>query len=594
MSDFLLSSKAVPSGELSAKLSSIGCYEDGSIAEFRGDWGVLAVAPSRYRGFGVVETDTHIALICGGPVICWTDNDYLAHESGNEATRLVLDRWLSKQLDWENDLSGPFLFVCVDKFSGEVATVTDLMLFIPLYYAVKREHFFLGSHVDALADASSQIEDVDSVSVADFVLNSVITYPHTIYRQVFQAAPACEKKWLAGHDSVCSTSQEVVYWRPLEENKYKNIEEAAVALRRGFDRYLDRLTRFGGPIAQFISGGEDSRVLAGALSLRNTSIDAYVFLDEMNREGRIAEKVSRSYALNFIPDYRTGDHYLKILPEASRLIGSGQQYIHAHSLGFSHSHNLERYSAVFGGYLSDSVLKGEFAYRPMALSRIRFLPQFALSGERRTAPLSSSAFPQETLAKLNERRREHFSRVKAIRPNSAHEWFVLWPMTMRTAISNLHANRRLFASYEPFMSNEVVKVAAAVPVVWKLNRRLFWTAFRSYLKPTKYVRHADGRYPYFNWKVNFVVQAPTWLVEQVLKRTRLQRGNQGPWADWFNMGRSTAWVRLSSVFEQRSNKSIESWGLGANLLSDSSLSILQKVNALQLMYLLAPRDSFFR
>lgn len=43
-------------------------------------------------------------------------------------------------------------------------------------------------------------------------------------------------------------------------------------------------------------------------------------------------------------------------------------------------------------------------------------------------------------------------------------WFVLWPASMRTTMPNFHSTRRLFRSYEPFLSHESVKTAACTPI----------------------------------------------------------------------------------------------------------------------------------
>src|SRR5690554_1320750 len=169
--------------------------------------------------------------------------------------------------------------------------------------------------------------------------------------------------------------------------------------------------------------------------------DAYIFLDEMNREGRVAKKVAEAYEAKFKPDYRSKTHYLDMLPEASDLVGSGHQYVHAHTLGFDKKYNFSNYRAVFGGYISDSLLKAQYAYKHKWLKRFSFLPQIAVHGENRTLPVSSDIFCSSVLAEVTSRRTEHFERVRALRPESAQEWFELWPATMRVAIPNLYSNR---------------------------------------------------------------------------------------------------------------------------------------------------------
>jgi hypothetical protein len=85
-----------------------------------------------------------------------------------------------------------------------------------------------------------------------------------------------------------------------------------------------------------------------------------------------------------------------------------------------------------------------------------------------------------------------------------------------------HANRRLFASYEPFFAARVVKVSAACPISWKLNRRLFHKAVQPLFLSTKWVLHTKGRLPYFSsW--NVFAQSAGHLRFTVERRSRQNR-----------------------------------------------------------------------
>src|SRR5699024_12696651 len=100
---------------------------------------------------------------------------------------------------------------------------------------------------------------------------------------------------------------------------------------------------------------------------------------------------------------------------------------------------------------------------------------------------------------------------------SAEEWVELWPSSMNRNIPNIHANRRLFKSYEPFLSNEIVKVSARIPQKWKLNRNLFNMIAKPYLKNSKWVLHGDGWYPYYSYKFNLIIIFITCITRQIVK-----------------------------------------------------------------------------
>jgi hypothetical protein len=580
MSDFIYANTPQEASALTACLHSIYKGEPPEVHEYHGEWGSLAVSRNLYNGLQPLETLQHIFLVIGGPVLYFRDNQFLTGDAPVAGTKAIYERWLSGDMQWDEDLSGPFVVLVVDKVENRVVLVTDLMSFIPVYRYCQDDKLVFGTHVDALAKASGQSSDPDTLSLVDFVLNGVVTYPHTVYKNIFQCPPAT----VATYNS--NVEQEIdTYWLPKETIDYKNIDDAARALREGLQDYVQRTTEGMKEVAQFISAGEDSRALSGLLP-RRLKRDAFTFLDCMNREGKIAHRVAGAYGASFHAGIRSRSYYLDILEEASDLIGSGHQYIHAHTLGFATRYGLEHYPAVFGGYLSDSLLKGAYASKVGGRERFPFVPEFFRPGESRSKPVVNRVFSDETLEGITRRRRDHLRYVQSIRPTTANEWFVLWPVTMRVAIPNLYSNRRLFRSYEPFMANEVVKISAAVPIAWKLNRRLFSKAVRPFLRPSKWLLHADGRLPYFPWWVNAPFQFGIWFSRQVGKRIGLVRGHHGPWGDWSQVTKGVEW-----------RERVERCGAGLaflgssmretevqQLFNGSQLSRAQKNNLMQVLY----------
>ncbi|MGL5633322.1 MAG: hypothetical protein ACRDD3_13270 [Azovibrio sp.] len=539
LSDFIYVSNPREPGQL--KLCIAAIYSDGvpEILEFRGAWGGLAVSKGHYSGFGPLETESHICIVLGGPVLNFCQN---SHE-GSAGTSAVLERWLKGKLNPESDLSGPFTLLIINKAVRQVVCITDLLMFIPVYRCELDDHGALGSHVDALSKACLQTDVIDETSLADFVLNHTVTFPYTIYRNIRQCSPGAIHRFsIDDSDNVWCPDEENHYWLPVEKNNYASIGEASIALRAGVSGYINRLTSSMTCVAHFISAGEDSRAIAGMLP-SGLKRDAYIFLDSVNREGKIAEKVAELYEANFRLYLRDPMHYLRIIPEASRLVGSGSQYKHAHTYGISKVLDLQKYSAVFGGQMSDTLLKCLYGRRHNSKGVFSFLPDFPKSGETRSKKITHPHVPQRVLTEITERRRNHLARVQKIRPDSAHEWFGLWPATMYTALAVFHTNRRLFSSYEPFMCSEVVKISAGVPAGWKLNRSLFHRAFKPFFSKSRWVLHASGHMPYLPWWANKIV-APVVNAARAVKRklSGETAKNEGPWGDWGEVMKTDEWA----------------------------------------------------
>ncbi len=584
MSDFIFSTTPKPKGVLTCHIQCIYHSDAPVVSEYHGHWGSLAVSRNHYNGFQPYETFEHIAVVIGGPVLYFQDNHHLTGDDPVAGTRAIYQRWQKGALKWDEDLSGPFVVLIIDKRQNQLNCITDLMMFIPVYQIQHDGEVMLGTHVDALARAAGQTENFDPVSLADFILNGVVTYPHTAYQALRQCYPAAIHAYKRDEQGRVRPSEPVIYWLPEEDNPYENIEQAALALRQGLQDYVERITSDMSQVAQFLSGGEDSRALA-ALLPKKLERHAFVFLDSMNREGLIAKTAAKAYEAKYHLETRSKNHYLDILPEAADLVGSGHQYFHAHTLGFHRTCGLRRYTAVFGGYLSDSLLKAHYSRKIPDYPRLPFVPSFFVPGETRSKQVNNSLFAGEVLNVITKRRRNHLQAVQCFRKKTAHEWFMLWPATMRDSMPNFYSTRRQFRSYEPFMAKEVIKISAAVPTSWKLNRRLFNKAMRPFLKPSLWIFHPDGRLPYFPWWINYPVQFAVCCSRFVGRRIRQTTGNQGPWCDWNQIMRGSEWQKVVKSYTDnfiRLNKLMKKPGL-EQALNDHSLDFLQNINLLQVV-----------
>ena len=175
---------------------------------------------------------------------------------------------------------------------------------------------------------------------------------------------------------------------------------------------------------------------------------------------------------------------------------------------------------------------------------MHFLPQFFIKGETRTRDVANQAFAPELTRIVTERRRDHFARVHAMRRVSAHEWFTLWPATMRATVPNIYVNRRLFRSYEPFLGSGVVRLSAGVPIEWKLNRRLFVWAMQPFLRQSRFIVHGDGWFPYYPWWANTIPRQLISWSRKIGRKTGRIKGNQGAWTDWKKLVNSDKWLAM--------------------------------------------------
>jgi len=582
MSDFIFTTAQEPEGRLARAIQSIYHEDAPAIQEFHGQWGSLAVSRNLHQGFAPIETDRHICLIIGGPVLSFTDNEFLAGDDPTAGTTQVLARWCSAAgIRWDEDLSGPFVVLRLDKQDGKLEVITDLMSFTPVFEADCNGAKTIGTHVDAAARVAGCKDEKDATSIADFILHGVVTYPYTVYANLRQVAPSSTHNWHL-HENARYESKH--YWQPLEGNPHRNIDKVATSFREALIEYVHAVTSGMDRVGLFLSGGEDSRVILSMLPKR-CKRDAFIFLEGMNREGSIAQKVANTYGANLNTSLFPKNRYLDVLPHCSDLVGSGSQYTHVHSYGFHKSCGFSQYPAVFGGLYSDGLTKGAYIMKLKGSGPLPFIPKIKRPGCFHLKPITSKLFHGDIMAEINQRHTAHYNQVCDIRPKSADEWFDIWPISGQWGLPNLHGNRRLFRSYEPFTSSKVVKISAAAPQSWKLNRRLFLRMAKPLLKPARYLPHGDGWMPYYPWYANCFIRLGTWSWRKIQVKTGMVKGNQGSFADLEALSRSDAWKDAVASY---SNSVHLPEGLceiePMQLLGGEQLNTTQKLNLLQVLY----------
>ncbi|MEI3611400.1 hypothetical protein [Pseudogracilibacillus sp. SO30301A] len=575
MSDFLYSTKKIEQKMIYKVFKNIYKNEKTNLKYYQGTWGSLAISQNTYNGFEPLETEEFITVVVGGPLLMFRDNSFITIKESNEGTKSIFNRWLNGKINWNEDFSGPFHILIINKKERTCLSVTDIMSFVPVYYFNNEKNSYICSHVDMLAEVSGDKENLDEISLIDFILHGVVTYPYTFYKNIKQLQPA------STHKINVNKLRTNSYWIPIEENSYSSINEAADDIRKNLIKYINKITSETTNIAQFISGGEDSRTLSGLL--KDINRDAFIYLDSMNREGKLAKRITENYNATFNLRTRTYTHYLDILPECASLVGTGSEYHHAHTYGFHKE--IERYDAVFGGLFSDALLKGARIKKHIWTIKLPFLSEIKDRSFSNSNKLKVNLFDEKQIKELTLRRQEHLDFICQFRNDSAEEWFELWPSSMNRNIPNVHANRRLFKSYEPFLSNEIVKISARVNQSWKLNRKLFHKSVKPFLKPSKWIFHSNGWLPYYSWKPNILIHFTTWTFRQFGIRLGIIKGNQGPWTEWRSLITTNDWN--DSIQSYLSNTTILSSELKANIenvLKNNSLAVLQYIALTQVLY----------
>jgi asparagine synthetase B (glutamine-hydrolysing) len=534
LSDFLFSTRRAEPGVLRGHLERYLGPVVERVEEHHGEWGSLAVALARHDRAVVVDHGRWITVLVGDPVV--RGGGEAAARAAVGERRGVVHRLLQAEepVAWDERLDGQFAALAVDRETGRGRVLTDLFAFVPVFAAEPaREgegHVVLGTHVDAVARAAGRGGDVDPVSAADLLVNLTVTFPHTLFRGVEQVPPGTDRPFVAGRGW---SGAGRTYWQPVERQGHGSLDQAAAALREGFAEGIWAATRGAETAGLLLSGGEDSRAVLGALPA-DVRVRAFVYGDRENREVRVARAVARAHGAEFVVGWRHPDHYLRGFADAAALVGSQHDFLDVHGYGFHDALGIRDLPVVLGGLSSDSLLKGD------KVGESRSGPGAGADVLRGEMP-PAAPLREELVRAAAERRAELRRRLAEIRPETAPEWERVYPFSMRKHGANVHGNRRLFAAHEAYHCNAVVKLAAEVPLRWKLDRALFHRAMRPFFRKTWHVPHGRYRFPYFGRASNALLYPALGVARGVRAlATGEVRAPQGPWPKWNRVANSAA------------------------------------------------------
>lgn len=528
MSDFLFSARRRAPGELRGILHGWLGAVSAEIVEHAGHWGTLAVARAPHDPDPVWRDDGSISVLVGEPFARAAGSAGRAVEAGRR--RAVHQALIEgAPAGWEDRLDGQFAMIAIHTASGAGTVLTDLFAWIPLF-AAERPGLVVGTHVDAVAEAAVARGDIDPVSAVEMMGWFTIAHPRTLYPAVTQLSPGSTRRFGAEG----WTTPERVYWQPVERNPFPSIDDAADALRAALVADVELAVAGHPRVGMLLSGGEDSRAVLGAVP-GGVKVQGFIYTDADNREVRSARRVARAYGASLRWERRPPLHDLAHLETVAAMVGSQNEFIDVHNYALHRSMGIDRLPVVLGGFSSDALLKAD---KLTGASRRRVL-RGEPPGIRPAEPPPLPGIRPDLLRAAADRRDAFRRRLAEIRPESAEEWSSIYPFTMRTYAAGFHGNRRLFRSHEPFQSNPVVRLAAAVPQTWKIERRLFHRAVRPLLAPSWWVPHSRNRMPYFPAPVNAVARPLLGLARDVRAlATGTLRANQESWPVWDELVRA--------------------------------------------------------
>jgi len=388
-------------------------------------------------------------------------------------------------------LNGAFAIVLADE--NGVCIVADVLNFVRVYagYGRNGRLCVLGTHPDLVATLSDKSFSVDHVSAAEFLNLGSITFPNTMHRNVKQLNPA----------SLCNIRlrknkpvemEGFPYWHPPQELSEYDEEQLSGELRTALLE-ATRTRCKGEKIAVAMSGGLDSRLIMAAVP-KSVECIGLTFCDELNREARIAKKVTECYDKQWFPVLREKEYVGNILKRTVKLIGCEGWFVHSHAIGLVDEINKHGISSVLSGMNIDTFLKAFCAADMVRVPRMWGIlpPKYV---ERNTDLIGGfEDFCRENLkmsilAQLAERRKIFFNQFADTKRSSLAEWLFLRPVF--SGFASWPSERRLLPSRQVVLDRKLIDFCFKCPVRLKLDKRIFVKAVKEVYGPGVRIPNAD-------------------------------------------------------------------------------------------------------
>ncbi|MGA4578900.1 asparagine synthase-related protein [Limisphaera sp. VF-2] len=459
------------------------------------------------------------------------EREVLPGLEGGLAGRAVWQRFRSDDTRAWDDLSGNAVIVLYDAASRRVHLRSDPAGCFPLYGCCQDGFWVWASHPDVLASATGRVERIDPVSLAEFVMASTVTPPHTYYEGIHLCSPGTVFTW----DTRARTLSDRTYFRlEYRPEPAATEDDLASALAEAWRRAVQRRTlpRLG-RVAVALSGGLDSRLVLACLSDPRNAF-AFTCYDVPNREFRMARAIARAADVEFLPLQRSRDYYGDHAPVGVRISGGMGTFANNHFLGVLDSLEQKDAGILLTGCYCDYLFKGLPLNRRIRVwdgreTLASFDHEFYFTRWRFHTPLAHEA-EQRWEQRIPPALRQGFDDAALFRIETLRTF----PLCYEGDNEQRLVPQRLLAWSPPVTDLEVLRIYQRTPWRWKLNRKLFLNTARRLLADSPLLAVPDAN-------TGARLDAPAWqeaLSWQWLRLCRKIRAwrtslaSDGSWPNW--------------------------------------------------------------
>jgi hypothetical protein len=263
----------------------------------------------------------------------WNEGKKVLGEGG-VACKIIFSNFIEEGIQSLSKLNGNYTAIIFDKEKSVIYVSMDKSGMTPCFYNVQSvNQGVICSHPDVLAKVINEKNNMDQVSITEFITTGQVSFPNTYYKNIksleFGSTFSINLK-----DSKEKLRREIDYKLDFEIDPSISEKEMAFKLTEAFKNAVSKRTLpLFGNTAISLSGGLDSRaILCGADN--REELDTFCFYDEENLEFNLAKQIAKEARVNFIPIPRDFEHYGNNAELGVKISGGMSNIGNNHYLGF--------------------------------------------------------------------------------------------------------------------------------------------------------------------------------------------------------------------------------------------------------------------
>lgn len=382
-------------------------------------------------------------------------------------------------------LNGSFNLAYYDPTKDTLQLVSDRLGTRPLFYSVHGDRLLFALELKAILAARGQATRFDEEGLFQLAAFGHQLGSRTAFAGISVLPPGTILTASAGG------VQLTTYWKPRYHERKPSgdlCHELIHAMEQAMRRRVQgrRL-----PLGIFLSGGLDSRFVAGALAkVADEPITAFTFGRDDSRDVIYARQLARTLGFAHRTFSYHGRDFTPTVPRVVWRTEANQLFIDGLSVEL-HRHISEDARVLFNGHLGDA-LSGGHLLPALFWMRREHLAAHILQ-KRTTLPkerLRALCTPRSFDALYGQLRDEVERELVELEEERLPQLFNLWDLTERQrryTLATPAVDRYLFEQLTPFVDNDVVDLMLGAPVSELFGQRTYVRAILESLPEARHI-----------------------------------------------------------------------------------------------------------